>query len=129
MKKISDESSGEMKFIRISVSSWILFIILLAVASAFFVLLSYKTGRAFGLLTVVYIFLFGFVGTWFLAWIKHITYKNSYLGLIIGVLGILVAIYALSYQYRGPYTLVFIIITSIIALVHIGLYFWKFRKN
>ena len=121
------EKKGELKM------SLILFLIvavvMLAISLIFFVLLSYKADAEFGFKEILYSVVFAIVITFFLLWLRSFMLNRPYIGVVIGLIGIAAGIYGIFLRYRGPYTIAFVIFTSIIILVYVSYYFIKFRKK
>ena len=110
-----------------SLSTIILAVVILVIALAFFFLLSQETGLPFGFLEVIFSIAIAILASLFLAWVRRMIKKNTYLGVIIG-LGVLIAFeYGLYQKFQGPYSTTFSIVIAIIFLVFLGLG-WRVLK-
>ena len=87
------------------------------------------TDFSFGIKEIIFSIVFAFLMAGFLLWIKSIIKKNSYLGIIIGIIGTVILGYAFSLRYRGFYSSWFMVIAGLIVLIFLGINFWKFKKT
>jgi hypothetical protein len=104
--------------------SWVLFAFYLVIAIVFFVMLAQKTNAEFGFMEV----LFSIGMAWLLAlifsWNRDLVLSNPYLGLGIGILGIIAIISALFARYSGPYTLSFATIGALGTAIYLVVFFF-----
>jgi hypothetical protein len=104
--------------------SWILFAFYLALSIVFFVMLAQKTNAEFGAMEVV----FSIGAAWLLAlvfsWNRDLVLSNPYLGLGIGILGIIAIISGLFARYSGPYTLSFATIGALGTAIYLVIFFF-----
>ena len=101
----------------------------LIIALAFFILLSSKTSRGFGFTEIIFSVVLAVFISLFLHWIKSITVKNAYLGVIIGIITLIIFDYSIFYRYKGPYTITFVLIASLVVLIYLGIHFFRFKNN
>lgn len=83
---------------------------------------------SFGIVEILFSVVFGIFMTGFLVWTKSISIKNAYLGVGIGLIGMIVLGYAFYLRFRGPYSTGFMIVTGAIVLFYLGKNFLKFKK-
>ncbi len=83
----------------------------------------------FGLEETIFALVFGLFMTGFLLWTKSAIKKNAYLGATIGIVSSIMIGYAFYLRYKGPYSTGFMIITSLVILVYIGMNFFRYRKE
>jgi uncharacterized BrkB/YihY/UPF0761 family membrane protein len=81
----------------------------------------------FGLVEMLFAFVFAFLMSAFLIWTKSMSSKNAYLGTLIGIVGAAVIGYAFGLRYRGLYSTGFMIVTGIVVFGYLGRNFWKYR--
>lgn len=106
----------------------VLAVLMLIIPLAFFFLLSQKTSAAFGFSEILFSVAFAIVTTLFLMWTKKMEVRNTYLGLVMGILALVAFEYSLFFKYKGPYTTIFAIITGVIVLAFLIINFFKYRK-
>ncbi|MDP4039271.1 MAG: hypothetical protein Q8P57_01700 [Candidatus Pacearchaeota archaeon] len=133
-KELSDDFYGgdskidKIKF-KIEVSTIILGILLLSISIIFFALLNAKTGSGFGFIQIIFSIVLVLAATVILAWVNFTMAKNKHLGLVVGLLIWCAFLYALFIKFRGPNTIVFAVILSLIVLTYLFFHFWKNKKN
>ena len=119
------------------ISTIILLIIMFIIPITFFYLLSIKTVQlspgeenpySFGFPEILFSIAFAFIATAFLLWVKSFMKTSTYLGLIIGLIVLGLFSYSVFFKFKGPYTTTFVIITSLIVLAYLGIYFFRYRK-
>ena len=126
MKKRDKEGSEPRK---IDFWALMLFVILLLIAIVFLVMLGSFTGEGFGFFEILYAVVFAVFVTALLVWCKSIMLRNPYLGASMGVLSVIALGYGFSTQFVGPKSIAFMIITTIIILVYLGFYFFKYKDK
>ena len=104
-------------------------IIFLVIPLTFFFLLSQKTEASFGFIQILFSVVFAIIVTLFLLWLKSFMKNRPYLGLIIGIIILGFSDYGLFFRYKGPYTTTFAIISTLIVLIYLGFYFFKYREQ
>jgi len=105
------------------------FILILTLTNFFFYFLNAKTGSGFGFKEILFALTLTILIIGFLSWIKSLIKSNPYFGILSGLTALVVGIVALFIKYKGPNTTVFAIIASIIIIIYLGFYFFKFRKG
>ena len=113
----------------VGLTTIILAIIMLILPLVFFFLLSQKTEASFGFIQILFSIVFAIIVTLFLLWLKSFMKNRPYLGFIIGLIALGFSNYGLFFRYKGPYTKTFAIIGSLIVLVYLGFYLFKYRKQ
>ena len=83
----------------------------------------------FGLEETIFALVFGLFITGFLLWIKSAIKKNIYLGATMGIIGSIMIGYAFYLKYKGSYSTGFMVVTSLVILVYIGMNFFRYRKE
>jgi len=109
-------------------STFILFAVLLVIPLAFYFLLDQQTGAGFGFIEILFSIAVALFSLGFLVWLKFFMKSRPYLGLIIGLIALISLAYSIFLKYKGPYTNTFLIVSSVVVLIYIGIYFIKFRK-
>ncbi len=88
-----------------------------------------KESFSFGLEEFIFAIVFALFMVGFLLWTKSMTSKNAYLGTLIGIIGAVILGYAFYLRYKGPYSILFMIVTSVVILIYIGMNFFRYRKE
>lgn len=114
---------------RIDVLAVVLFVVLLLIAIVFFVMLGSFTGEGFGFFEILFALTFAVFVSALLIWCKSIMLRNPYLGASIGVLSVIALGYGFLTQFTGPKSITFMVITSIIILVYLGFYFFRYKDK
>jgi len=107
----------------------ILFVTFMVISLVFFVLKNSVVGAGFGYVEVLFSIAFGVFITGFLLWCRSVILRNPYLGLIIGIAGIIAMIYGFRLKYTGSYSIGFLVLTSLIGIVYLGFNFLKYKDK
>ena len=107
----------------------VLFATFTVISLVFFILKNSVIGAGFGYVEILFSLAFGIFITGFLLWCRSIMLRNPYLGLIIGIAGIIALIYGFRLQYTGPYSIGFLVLTSLIGIVYLGYNFLKYKDK
>ncbi len=124
-----DEDDSEDKTFAVDKLTIITAISFIIIAELFFYFLMVKTGASYTWVQIVFGIITGLVMTLFLVWIRFIMSSNRYLGLFLSVAGIISVWYALTRNYQGIYTTVFISIGILLSLFYTIFYFVKVNKK
>ena len=124
-----DEDDSEDKTFAVDKLTIITAISFIIIAELFFYFLMVKTGASYTWVQIVFGIVTGLVMTLFLVWIRFIMASNRYLGLFLSVAGIISVWYALTRNYQGIYTTVFISIGILLALSYTIFYFVNANKK
>ena len=124
-----DEDDSEDKTFTVDKLTLITAISFIIIAELFFYFLMVKTGASYTWVQIVFGIVTGLVMTLFLVWIRFIMASNRYLGLFLSVAGIISVWYALTRNYQGIYTTVFISIGILLALSYTIFYFVNVNKK
>ena len=119
------QPEGIAKFLPIIIIA----VIMLIIPLIFFILLDMRTNSGFGLSEILFSIVFSIIVTSFLVWMKSFMIARPYLGGLLGIAAILLTNYSLFLRFTGPYTLTFTIITDLIVVVYLGIYFFKYRQT
>ena len=111
---------------RITITLLIFYIILIG---AFLFILDSKTSKGFGLVEIIFAIVSACVLAALFVWINSLMRKNSYLGLISGIVLIVLLTYALFVRYKGPYTLIFAAIGAFSTAGYLIYNFFKLRAE
>lgn len=106
----------------------ILAAVILVLSLAFYLLLNAKTSSGFGFSEIVFSFMIAIFASLFLVWNKSLMIKNHYLGIIMGIVALVISIYAIYFRYHGPYTLTFSLISVAVILAYLGFTFFKYHS-
>ncbi len=82
----------------------------------------------FGIEEIIYSVVFALFMSGFLFWAKSIMTKNTFLGIVIGIIGSAIIGYAFYLQYWGPYTAGFMLATGLVVLAYLGMNFFKYKN-
>ena len=107
----------------------LLMVIFVLIGIVFFVLLNIVTESGFGLVEILFSIVFGLVVTGILVWTKSISSKNAYLGIGIGLIVMFILGYSFYLNFKGPYSLGFMILTGLIIGSYLIMNFLKFRNQ
>ena len=111
-------------------SSLTIFILFLVLSLVFFYLISLNvSGRAFGFVEIIIALVFAIVSTILLSISTMIMKKNLYTGLACSLASLIIGLGALFTRYKGTHTTMFALAGSLITLVYMGIYAFKFRKS
>ena len=107
----------------------VLFVTFAVISLVFFVLKNSVVGAGFGYVEILFSLAFGAFITGFLLWCRSVILRNPYLGLIIGIAGIIAMIYGFRLKYTGSYSIGFLVLTSLIGIVYLGFNFLKYKDK
>lgn len=124
-----DSDSEDKKGFSIGITTIIVGILFLILAEAFLYLLGTKTDADFGVKEAIFGIILAIVITLFFAWVKYMMQINKHLGTIMGIMGTGASVYSLTRKFTGPYTTIFVILGSIIALGYVLMQFVKTKQN
>lgn len=136
MNSSSREEKSENKF-GIDLPTIVLAIIMLIIPITFLYMLSISSTALFspgyepkfGVSEILFSVAFAILAVLFLRWIKIIIRKNPYLGLIAGIVILSVFEYALFFRFKGPNTIIFAIVTGVVILIYLGIFFFTNRNG
>ncbi len=104
--------------------SWVLFAFYLTITIIFFVMLAQETNAEFGAMEIIFSIGLSWLLALIFSWNRDLVLSNPYLGLGIGVLGIIAIISALFARYSGPYTLSFATIGALGTAIYLVIFFF-----
>lgn len=112
----------------IQTSTILTFVAYFLLNGVFLYLLNSVLGDKFSWVDFILVIVLTVVITGFLVVVRSVIRVNSLEGLILGVATIVVAIAALLIKFNGKYTYIFATIGALIALAHMGYFYWQSRK-
>jgi len=111
----------------ISIYSILLLISYAMIITAFLFLLNKQQNTGFGVSEIIFSIIAALLLTSMFIVAKLLMRANACLGLAFGLVFILSLLYALFTRFTGPYTTTFAVIGSLVALIYMGIYFFKYR--
>lgn len=126
MKK---EEKKKIKFFQLDASIITASALTLVLTFSFFFLLARKTSEEFSAGQIIFALILSAIIILILFWLKEVLSKNPYLGLSIGLLMIVAAVYSLYIKFSGPYTNIFAISIVVVLASFVMFNFLKFKNN